>query len=763
MGAGAGSYLRGDGWIACIIAVAITSVLLGMRPSVTQGVDYQLMHQFYKFYLHSSVRTGEMPLWNPYTALGRPFLADPEAEVFYPPNWVFLMGAGMPALFLFLAFHFWLAGFFFIKLARTWAVPRPAAIAFALVFLTSGPLLGRLLGGALDYFCGLCYWPLLFWLGEKIRVRMAWRYFMALVLAVSGCFLSGQIQCFYLTGLALTVYLTGVHLGSPWRETAWQGLKCLGTLASAYIFALLLCAVQLLPTLDLMLQGNRAGPSLEFAASSPLDWNWITSLFISQPVCPTATWWDANLYIGAIPTVAGLLGLSRWRDPRGRALGLLGGVGFLLSLGQHTPLFAAVLQVCPWMGLFRVAARYATFLSWALLLAALVAWGKGSFDRLRILSLCCVLLAGAAYVAWSDDLYRHTALIDSGWWTGAAVAIMIMVRPQRIRLPVAAVSLLLTLLGIDACVAARQTWMSYRNFLRGRHAEEQVTDLLKQRGLYSANGVPPRVFIPGSILRADSGMKYGFSSVAGYGALTSMRIWTYLHIGAGLPVDFFQDTYLPNEAYRAGPFPFPGMNILIGGMEGSLKLFSNPHPGERAWLVYASEPVSDWMSALPRLIKPGFDPFSTALLEAPAQAQVFSAKGQGEVQIDAFRRNAIEFHVHSSLPALLVIAEAWYPGWHATVNGQKTEVWPANVWMRAVRVGAGNSTVRLYYLEPSLARGAAISGGAMLVLITLGLLWRRRERAATMVPGTGLEPARPCGQGILSPQRLPFRHPGEGR
>jgi hypothetical protein len=31
------------------------------------------------------------------------------------------------------------------------------------------------------------------------------------------------------------------------------------------------------------------------------------------------------------------------------------------------------------------------------------------------------------------------------------------------------------------------------------------------------------------------------------------------------------------------------------------------------------------------------------------------------------------------------------------------------------------------------------------------------------IPGAGLEPARPCGQGILSPTRLPFRHPGARR
>jgi DNA-binding CsgD family transcriptional regulator len=34
-------------------------------------------------------------------------------------------------------------------------------------------------------------------------------------------------------------------------------------------------------------------------------------------------------------------------------------------------------------------------------------------------------------------------------------------------------------------------------------------------------------------------------------------------------------------------------------------------------------------------------------------------------------------------------------------------------------------------------------------------------RSCSEMPGEGLEPSRPCGQGILSPQRLPFRHPGQ--
>jgi uncharacterized membrane protein YfhO len=52
--------------------------------------------------------------------------------------------------------------------------------------------------------------------------------------------------------------------------------------------------------------------------------------------------------------------------------------------------------------------------------------------------------------------------------------------------------------------------------------------------------------------------------------------------------------------------------------------------------------------------------------------------------------------------------------------------------MRAVRVPAGESRVELHYVEPSLARGAAISLCALLVLGAIA--WRaRRTSSATCI------------------------------
>jgi hypothetical protein len=709
-----------DGGVSLILALAIPAVLLGMRPPITQGIDYQLMHQFYKFYLRASIRAGELPLWNPYAGLGRPFLADPETAVFYPPNWAFVVLPEGFALYLFLAFHFWLAGFFFLKLARRWGAPRGMALGLAFAYLLSGSLMGRLLAGEVGYFSGLSYWPLVFYLVERLREKRSRRDWVALVLAASGSFLCGHPQCFWLTAVALGFYVVGVHLGSPWRENARRGWRCLGALVSAYGFALLLCAVQVLPTVDLMLEGNRTAPSVQFSASGPLDFRFFTSLYLFQP----GVWWEANLYIGIICTVAGLLGLGQWHDARVRGLWLMGTAGFALALGQGTPLFAAMFHVLPGMGSFRFAARYATFLPWALLLAGLIAWAKEEFSRPKILLVVCLLLAGTGWVVSQRASYGKVGPPMLALLTVSALAVGLTRSRIWARIKGVATGAILALLCADSLVAAEHMWASYSRFLVGQHLDAEVAGVLHGKNLYPANGVPPRLFVPGSLVRADSGMKYGFSNVACYGSLTLVRVWAYLNLATGLPVDFFQGTFLPDEAYLAGPFPFPGMNIAVGGLGGTSRLFFNEHPGDRAYLVHAWKQVPDWTSALRQMVKNHSDPTTTALLEAPADGPSPAAgdASRDEAVIDAFHCNSIELHVHSSAPAILVVAEAWSPGWRAKVNGVSTEVLPANVWMRAVRVPAGESQVELRYVEPDLARGAAISMGALLVLGAIG--WR---------------------------------------
>ncbi|MFY0521669.1 YfhO family protein [Archangium gephyra] len=79
-------------------------------------------------------------------------------------------------------------------------------------------------------------------------------------------------------------------------------------------------------------------------------------------------------------------------------------------------------------------------------------------------------------------------------------------------------------------------------------------------------------------------------------------------------------------------------------------------------------------------------------------------------------------------PAALVLNDAFYDGWSATLDGQPTPVLPANLAVRGVRVPAGTHRVSFTYRTPRLGLGALLSLGT-LGLLGLAVLVERRRRA----------------------------------
>lgn len=79
-------------------------------------------------------------------------------------------------------------------------------------------------------------------------------------------------------------------------------------------------------------------------------------------------------------------------------------------------------------------------------------------------------------------------------------------------------------------------------------------------------------------------------------------------------------------------------------------------------------------------------------------------------------------------PAILVLSDAFFPGWRAELDGSPVEVLRANAGLhRAVLLPAGSHRVRFYFQPLWLGEGIAVSlGGALLLAVWLGLGWRRR-------------------------------------
>jgi uncharacterized membrane protein YfhO len=78
---------------------------------------------------------------------------------------------------------------------------------------------------------------------------------------------------------------------------------------------------------------------------------------------------------------------------------------------------------------------------------------------------------------------------------------------------------------------------------------------------------------------------------------------------------------------------------------------------------------------------------------------------------------AVDIDVDARTPSLVVLADHWYPGWVATVNGTQVPILQANHALRAVEVPAGRSLIRYEYRPTSIRLGLILSAAAAGVLV----------------------------------------------
>jgi hypothetical protein len=146
-------------------------------------------------------------------------------------------------------------------------------------------------------------------------------------------------------------------------------------------------------------------------------------------------------------------------------------------------------------------------------------------------------------------------------------------------------------------------------------------------------------------------------------------------------------------------------------------VFTEATPGN---LIVADRLVTDLVAA--------FAPISARLAPLPASTAtlttVHQSPGRWEITVRADR------------PQLVVVAEANFRGWQASVDGKAAPVLSADVAFVGVPVPAGTHTLRLRYRAPGVTLGDWISGLTVVVCLALLLkptVWPRLRGALRTV------------------------------
>jgi hypothetical protein len=150
----------------------------------------------------------------------------------------------------------------------------------------------------------------------------------------------------------------------------------------------------------------------------------------------------------------------------------------------------------------------------------------------------------------------------------------------------------------------------------------------------------------------------------------------------------------------------------------------------RAQLVHCATVAAGADAALAAVLAPSFDAARCAVVEEPVANLADPPPGAPEeARVVRYREEDVVVHMHAAAPGLLVLADAFYPGWEVTVDGARRPLLRANYLFRGVAVDAGEHEVRFRYRPRSFAVGAVVTLGTMAVLIAVGI--RRRRRGPT--------------------------------
>jgi len=157
---------------------------------------------------------------------------------------------------------------------------------------------------------------------------------------------------------------------------------------------------------------------------------------------------------------------------------------------------------------------------------------------------------------------------------------------------------------------------------------------------------------------------------------------------------------------------------------GDVKIYENLNVLPRAFLLANWQWQPDETAVLAAMQSPDFDPRQTAVLLGSGEDRQDLTGLQdlsGLATIESYAPEKVVIRTDAPQDALLLLTDADYPGWQATVDGQPAAIIPADGLFRGVVVPAGAHEVVFTFVPRSLVNGRILSMVGIGVLLA-GLL-----------------------------------------
>jgi Bacterial membrane protein YfhO len=143
-------------------------------------------------------------------------------------------------------------------------------------------------------------------------------------------------------------------------------------------------------------------------------------------------------------------------------------------------------------------------------------------------------------------------------------------------------------------------------------------------------------------------------------------------------------------------------------------IYLNRDAAPRAQVFFNVTSATSEQNAAAIMLRAGFDPTKAAVVETGKSLPV-SNSPPIPARIDSYTDSRVVMTTTTSARGTLLLADAYYPGWEAYVDGAPATIYPADIALRGVLVPAGTHTVTMEYRPQSAVIGAlGVPAGVLL-------------------------------------------------
>lgn len=698
-------------------------------------------------------KSGQVPLWNPYSFAGTPLLANYQSAVLSPFNLIFFVLPFVDGWSLLVLLQPLLAGIFTYVFVRSLKRSKVGSLISAVPFMFCGFITAWMGYATLAY--AILFLPLSLFAIEKYYESSKSKFLILLSLSVPLSFFSGHFQISIYFFIAVILY---VLFKFATTNDFGKFLKVILFIA----FGLLLSMPQLLPSIEFYLQSFRSdifqkGEVIPFAYLPTL----LSPDFFGNPV--TRNDWfghyaEWNGFIGVIPLLLAFYSLTLKNKSQSLFFFLVGIVALALSLDSKLVDLVVALKI-PVLST-SAASRIIVVYSFMFSVASAFGFDKLMHDikerNLKPIFVVFSIFALVFLFLWGIVFLKLYIPLDK-----------ILIAKSNLKLP--------TLIFVVSIVALIIPIVNKKFlYIFGLVILILVSfDMLRFATKWQEFGPKNLVFVnvpasqafseitgPGRVIGnfgGEAAVYYRLPSLEGYDALyikrygefaasiTDGRLKESFRSVVMFPIDspytasminLLDVKYVVHKAAdgRAGwTFPFwayPDNKFSQIYKDNSYEIYQNSKTFGHAFLVGKYEVNNNPQGIINILTSKSTDLRNEIVLEENSGIQQEDGD-MGSAKIVKYLPNEINIEVSAAHSGLLFLSDSYYNGWKATVDGVNTKIYRADYAFRAVVVPQGQHTIKFTYQPFSFILGIYLAIAGLLGVITFSLIPRILVRKAS--------------------------------